>query len=142
MPAGVSLRPGRPQILGNHRAEFEHPPSDCLVADDEAALCQEVLNIAVAQSEPEIEPDGMGFIAHCRTCTRQVFVNLPMPPWRLTLHNLRLYVGSDHCYRSWLQETQEGQAHEDDCSHPSQHNLKRAFKFLLSLTIPRVAGVR
>src|SRR5262249_47127436 len=59
MPAGVSLRPGRPQILSDHRAEFEHPPADCLVADNEAALCQEVLNVAVAQSEPEIEPDGM-----------------------------------------------------------------------------------
>src|ERR1700747_2871467 len=24
MPAGISFRPGRPQIFGNHRAEFEH----------------------------------------------------------------------------------------------------------------------
>jgi hypothetical protein len=29
------------------------------IADNDATLCQEVLNIAVAQSEPEIEPDGM-----------------------------------------------------------------------------------
>jgi hypothetical protein len=43
MPPGVSLRPGRPQILGNHRAEFQYPPSDCLVADNKAALCQEIL---------------------------------------------------------------------------------------------------
>jgi hypothetical protein len=45
-------------ILGNRRTEFEHPSADCLIADNEATLCQEVLNIAIAQSEPEIKPDG------------------------------------------------------------------------------------
>ena len=29
--------------------EFEYPPSDCLVANNKAALCQEILNIAVTQ---------------------------------------------------------------------------------------------
>src|SRR6201997_1303627 len=28
MPAGVSLRPGRTQILGNYRTKFEHPAAD------------------------------------------------------------------------------------------------------------------
>jgi hypothetical protein len=59
MPPGVTLRTGLPQVPGNRGAEFEHPPSNCLIADNEATLRQEVLNIAVAQSEPEIEPDGM-----------------------------------------------------------------------------------
>ena len=32
----------------------------------------------------------------------------------------------------------KGGPNEDDCSHPSRHNLKGSFKFLLSL--PRVCG--
>ena len=59
MPPGVTLRTGLPQVPGNRGAEFEHPPSNCLIADNEATLRQEVLNIAVAQSESEIEPNGM-----------------------------------------------------------------------------------
>ena len=53
------MRTGLPQVPGHHRTEFEHPAADRLFADNEATLRQEVLNIAVAQSEPEIKPDGM-----------------------------------------------------------------------------------
>src|SRR5262249_50224599 len=28
IPARVSFRPDRPQVLGNQRSEFEHPPAD------------------------------------------------------------------------------------------------------------------
>jgi hypothetical protein len=59
MPPRVTLRTGLPQVLGNRGSEFEHPAADCLIADNEATLRQEVLNIAVAQSESEIEPNGM-----------------------------------------------------------------------------------
>ncbi len=48
LPPGLILRTRLRPILGNHRAEFDHPPADCLIADSEATLCQEILNIAVA----------------------------------------------------------------------------------------------
>jgi hypothetical protein len=48
MPAAVSLWPGLTQILGNHRSKFEHPAADRFIADNEATLCQEVLDIRVA----------------------------------------------------------------------------------------------
>jgi len=59
MPPRVTLRTGLSQAPGTPRTEFEHPPADGLIANNEATLGQEILNIAVAQSEPEIEPDGM-----------------------------------------------------------------------------------
>jgi hypothetical protein len=59
MPPAVTLRTGLPQVPGNHRTEFEYPSADRLIADYEATLGQEVLNIAVAQGEPEIEPDSV-----------------------------------------------------------------------------------
>jgi hypothetical protein len=47
--------PFHPDASGNHRAEFEHTSTDRLIADNYALLCQEVFDISVAQSEPEIE---------------------------------------------------------------------------------------
>jgi hypothetical protein len=49
MPAWETLRTGLPQVPGNYRTEFEHPPADRLIADNQATLCQEILNITVAQ---------------------------------------------------------------------------------------------
>jgi hypothetical protein len=46
-------------LLGNHGAEFEHPTADPLVADNEATLRQAIFDIPVAESKPQIEPDGM-----------------------------------------------------------------------------------
>jgi hypothetical protein len=52
-------RPGSQpaQVAGVGRPELEHPPPDRLVRNLEAGLGQELLDVAVAQSEPEIEPD-------------------------------------------------------------------------------------
>jgi hypothetical protein len=58
-PPRVCLRPNLREVLGNQRSEFEHPPADRLIADIQSTLRQEILNIPVAQSEPEIELDGM-----------------------------------------------------------------------------------
>jgi hypothetical protein len=86
-------------LLGNQRAEFEHLPVDCLVADNDATLCQEALNVPVAKSEPEIESDGMsdgvrwksmprignwlhGLVQHMR----RLLVNLPMPQCAILDH--------------------------------------------------------
>jgi hypothetical protein len=55
---------GRPgpqpaQVAGESRPELEHPSSVRLVGDVEPALGEEFLDVAVAQREPEIEPDGV-----------------------------------------------------------------------------------
>jgi hypothetical protein len=44
---------------GNDWSEFEHPSTDRLIADHQSALSQEILDIPIAQREPEVEPDSM-----------------------------------------------------------------------------------
>ncbi len=48
---------GSTEVLGNNRPEFEKPPTDRLIADRQSALSQEILDILVAQGEPEVEPE-------------------------------------------------------------------------------------
>ena len=38
---------------------FEAPAADCLVGHIDAPLGEHILDVAVAQSEAEIEPDGL-----------------------------------------------------------------------------------
>jgi hypothetical protein len=39
--------------------KFENPPTDRLIANRQSALSQEILDIPVAQSKPEVEPDSV-----------------------------------------------------------------------------------
>jgi hypothetical protein len=43
--------------MGEHGSELQDPAPDRLIGGLDAALCQEFLDIAVAEREPEIEPD-------------------------------------------------------------------------------------
>src|ERR671912_2295859 len=52
-------RPQPTQVAGERRSELEHPAPDGLIGDFEPTLGQELLDISVAQCEPEIEPDGV-----------------------------------------------------------------------------------
>jgi hypothetical protein len=52
MPPRVTVGTGITQILGNHRAKFEHPPADCLITDNEATLRQKIFEIPVASPWP------------------------------------------------------------------------------------------
>jgi hypothetical protein len=45
--------------VGVASAEFQHPSPDGLIGRVDPALGQHVLDISVAQSEAEVEPDGM-----------------------------------------------------------------------------------
>jgi len=45
--------------LGEEAAELQGPTTDCLVADVDAALGQHFLDIAKAEGEPEVEPNGL-----------------------------------------------------------------------------------
>jgi hypothetical protein len=49
----------RTQVLGNYWPEFKNPPTDRFIADHQSALSQKILDIPIAQREPEVEPDSM-----------------------------------------------------------------------------------
>ena len=48
-----------PQLASIVRTEFPTPLPNRLVGDNDPALCQKIFDIAEAQAEPMIEPDGM-----------------------------------------------------------------------------------
>src|SRR5438045_5488300 len=58
MPAITRSRTAPSQSPGDRRSEFEHPTANALVGNVEPALGKQLLNIAIAQAEPEAQPDG------------------------------------------------------------------------------------
>jgi hypothetical protein len=48
-----------PQSAGECRSELEHPPLAVLVRDVEPSLCQEFLDVLVAEREAQVQPDGV-----------------------------------------------------------------------------------
>ena len=59
MPPQVWTRPSSSQLVGNDGAELQSPTADRLVGHVDTTLAEHVLDVAVAQSEAEIEPDGL-----------------------------------------------------------------------------------
>ena len=59
MPARAGLAPQLPQVPRDRRPELADPAPDRLVGDIQSALRQQLLNVPVAQREPEIKPHGM-----------------------------------------------------------------------------------
>jgi hypothetical protein len=59
MPRCVRLRPAFAKVRRDHRFEMVDPAADRLVGDRDAALRQQIFDVAKAQGEPEIEPDRM-----------------------------------------------------------------------------------
>src|SRR6202158_1951010 len=59
MPARVGLGSAFTQVRCNDRPEMVYPAPNGLVGDCNAALCQQVLYVAQAQGEPEVEPDRL-----------------------------------------------------------------------------------
>src|SRR5436190_4340662 len=57
MPAITWSRTAPSQSPGDRRSEFEHPTANALVGNVEPALGKQLLNIAIAQAEPEVQPD-------------------------------------------------------------------------------------
>ena len=47
------------QFLGQKQGEFDVPLAQRLVADLDAALLKEVLDITLAEGEPEVQPEGV-----------------------------------------------------------------------------------
>ena len=44
------------KFLGEQRAELQHPSPDRLVGDVQAALGEQILEIAEAQGDPKVQP--------------------------------------------------------------------------------------
>ena len=59
MPAHVRPRPSSSQLAGNGGAELQSPTADRLVGHIDTSLGEHVLDVTVAQSEAEIEPEGL-----------------------------------------------------------------------------------
>jgi hypothetical protein len=57
MPPAVRFRPRVPQPLRDRRTNLQDPTADGLVADVQASRGQQILDVAVAQGEPQIEPN-------------------------------------------------------------------------------------
>src|SRR5215204_2956311 len=58
VPPSMRIRAFRPQPSCDRRTEGEHPAPDGFVRDHDAALGQELLDIAEAEREPEVHPHG------------------------------------------------------------------------------------
>ena len=58
MPAIARLRTAPPEPSCDNRPEFQHPAAHRLVRHIKPALGEKLLHIAVAQGEPEVQPDG------------------------------------------------------------------------------------
>ena len=59
MLSGMRLGPGPSKVSCELGSEVFHPAAYSLVGDHNPAFSQQVLDIAKAESEPGIEPDGM-----------------------------------------------------------------------------------
>ena len=59
MPPHVRPRPSSSQLAGNDGAELQSPTADRLVGHVDTTLGKHVLDVAVAQGEAEIEPEGL-----------------------------------------------------------------------------------
>src|SRR5580704_11178411 len=59
MPAITWSRTAPPQSPSDRWSEFEHPAASALVGDVEPTLGKQFLNIAIAQGETKVQPDGV-----------------------------------------------------------------------------------
>jgi Tripartite tricarboxylate transporter family receptor len=59
MPSGMRLGPASSKVSGDHGTKVFHPATHRLIGNDDPALSQQVLDIAKAEAEPGIEPDGL-----------------------------------------------------------------------------------
>src|SRR6266545_4798048 len=59
MPAITRSRTTPPQSPSDRRSEFEHPTANALVGDVEPTRGKQFLNIAIAQGETKVQPDGV-----------------------------------------------------------------------------------
>ena len=59
MPSIARSRTAPSQAASDRRSEFEHPTANALVGDVEPTLGKQFLNIAIAQGETKVQPDGV-----------------------------------------------------------------------------------
>ena len=61
----------------NHRAEFQHPTADALIGEVEPALQQQLLDVAIAQGEAQMEPNCVWDRVGGKRCRRYEIGNIP-----------------------------------------------------------------
>ncbi len=57
VPAIARPRTPLPQPSRNHRSEFQYPTADALVREVEPTLRKQLLHVAIAQGEAQVEPN-------------------------------------------------------------------------------------
>src|SRR3982074_1200488 len=101
MPRGPSTptpiaraSPPLPQPPRDHRSEFQYPAPYRLIGDIEPTLGKQILHVAIAQGEPEVQPDrvpddwrrkamsAIRQMGHARTLSDQL---LPSDPVAVTM---------------------------------------------------------
>lgn len=68
VPAIAGARTAASKVPGNHAPELEKPPPDRLIRNVDAALRQQILDIAGRQREPGTEPDACMMISGGKRC--------------------------------------------------------------------------
>ena len=61
VPSSCGLGSGSPKILGEETAKLQGPTANRLITGVDAALGQHLLDIAKAQGEPKIQPNGLTY---------------------------------------------------------------------------------
>ena len=59
MPSGMRLGPAPSKVSCDQGTEVIHPATHRFIGSDDPALSQQILDIAKAEAEPGIEPDGL-----------------------------------------------------------------------------------
>src|SRR4249920_3284619 len=59
MPGGMRLGPASSKISRDHGSEVFHPAAYRFIGNHDPAFSQQVLDIAEAEGEPGIQPDGL-----------------------------------------------------------------------------------
>src|SRR5450755_1442375 len=59
MPPVVRFGSREPAVSRDRRTKLQDPAADSLVADAQTSRGQQILDVSVAQGEPQIEPNGV-----------------------------------------------------------------------------------
>src|SRR5271165_5496611 len=78
MPSRVRLQATLSQVGRDHRSEMVHPTPNCLIRNRHSALRQQILDVAQAEGEPEVEPYRL--VNDLRRETIPAVADFPHPP--------------------------------------------------------------
>jgi HSP20 family protein len=137
VPPIARARAGPPEPSCNPGSEFQHPAPYRLIGDIEPALGKQILHIAIAQGEPEVQPDrvlddrrrkamsAIREMGHARTLSDQLLpgdpVAVTMPPdmWQPFRNEMNRFSGFGMpALRRWF-ETEPNWSYQSSFTFPT-----------------------